>query len=130
MVDMRGFGYSGGYRVQDSFEELFLDVEVLIKCCELNLPAFLLASGMGGMVLLNLLIENPQLPINGVILLTPTLSFPREEQSVGAAITKYICRQFMGDCLVNSHVNPTALTKREDVLKKNIDQGLNYQYIR
>lgn len=26
MIDMRGFGYSGGHRVQDSLSELFYDV--------------------------------------------------------------------------------------------------------
>lgn len=101
-----------------------------MRCCELNLPAFLLASGMGAMLLINLLIENPQLPINGVILLTPTLTFQAEEHSVGESLVKFLCRQFMGEFLVNSHVNPTGLTKRTDVLKKNIDQGLNFQYIK
>jgi hypothetical protein len=36
----------------------------------------------------------------------------------------------MSDLLVNSHANPTGLTKRTDILKKNIDEGLNYQYIK
>lgn len=36
----------------------------------------------------------------------------------------------MGEFLVNSHVNPTAVTKRTDILQKNINEGVNYQYIR
>jgi acylglycerol lipase len=130
MIDMRGFGFSGGHRIQGSLFELFYDIDVLLRCCELNLPAFVMASGLGAMLLLNLLIENSHLPINGVIILSPTMTFPKAQSSIGDSIVKYLCRKFMGELLVNSQANPTGLTKRVDILKKNIDDGLNYQYIK
>lgn len=82
MIDMRGFGYSGGHRMQDCLQELFHDIEVLLKCCELNLPAYIMASGLGAMITLNLLIENPGLPFNGVVIMTPNISFPLKEMTL------------------------------------------------
>lgn len=80
-----------------------------------------MAAGFGSMLVLNLLIDNPRLPINGVVILTPTLTFPQKDSSVSGQVIKYLCRELMGEFLVNSHVNPTAITKRTDVLKKSID---------
>jgi hypothetical protein len=89
-----------------------------------------MASGLGAMIALNLLMENPGLPFNGIIILTPNIRFNVRNQSLSERIVKYFCRAYMGEFLVNSHANPTAITKRTDILKKNIDEGLNYQYIR
>jgi hypothetical protein len=82
------------------------------------------------MLALNLLIENPKLPLNGVIVVTPNINYPAVAPSFSERVVKYVCRELMGDCLVYSQVNPTAISKRTDVLKRSIDNGLSYQYIR
>jgi len=52
MLDMRGFGYSGGSRVNESTTKVLSDIENLLKnCCERDLSTFIVAHGLGAMFL-------------------------------------------------------------------------------
>ena len=56
MIDLRGFGYSGGSRVFESFRGLLSDIENLLRrCCQKGLPTYLLGHGFGSLLVLALL---------------------------------------------------------------------------
>ncbi len=56
MLDLRGFGYSGGSRVNESTIKVLSDIENLLKnCCERELSTFIIAHGLGAMFLNGLL---------------------------------------------------------------------------
>ena len=76
LIDLRGFGYSGGSRTNEPLKEVLSDIENLLRfCCENALETFILAQGLGAMFVNALLQENCQLPISGVIFLSPVLKF-------------------------------------------------------
>jgi alpha-beta hydrolase superfamily lysophospholipase len=57
MIDMRGFGYSGGMRVNEPTSKVLSDIETLLRtCCERDLPTFIIAHGLGAL-LLNALLQ-------------------------------------------------------------------------
>jgi len=77
MIDLRSFGYSGGYRVNEPIKGLLSDIENLLRrCCEIGLPTYIISHGFGSLLLFALLEENTKLPIAGVISLSPLFSFP------------------------------------------------------
>ena len=52
MVDLRGFGYSGGSRVNEPTMKVLADIETLLRnCCERDLSTFIIAHGLGAMFL-------------------------------------------------------------------------------
>ena len=130
MLDLRGFGLSGGYKQHDSLTELYSDIETLLKCCQPTLPIYLFCHGIGSTLLMSLLTDNTHLPINGLIVVTPVFSFPKDCNSLRYKISSLLCRSLLGDLLVNNHVNPTGLTKNNWIVKKIIDQGCDFQYMK
>lgn len=71
MIDLRGFGHSGGPRFNSTAEQLHQDIEVLLKQANKDLPLFVLGHSMGGALVATLLTRNPDLNITGVILSSP-----------------------------------------------------------
>ena len=57
MVDLRGFGYSGGGRGTHEIREFENDVIHLLKTARQDLPLFLYGHSMGGLVVIKLLLE-------------------------------------------------------------------------
>ncbi len=52
MIDLRGFGYSGGERVNEPTNRVMSDIETLLRtCCERDLSTFIIAHGLGAMFL-------------------------------------------------------------------------------
>jgi len=50
MIDMRGFGYSGGDRVNEPTRKVLSDIETLMRnCCERDLATFIIAQGLGAL---------------------------------------------------------------------------------
>ena len=56
MIDLRGFGYSGGARVFESFKGMLSDIENLLRrCCEKGLPTNLIGHDFGSLLIMALL---------------------------------------------------------------------------
>lgn len=78
LIDLRGFGYSGGNRVNEPLKGVFSDIEnLLTRCCGIGLPTYILSHGFGSLLVLALLQENHDLPISGVIAMSPLLNFSK-----------------------------------------------------
>jgi alpha-beta hydrolase superfamily lysophospholipase len=56
MVDMRGFGHSGGARGCAEIRELENDIIILLSKAKHNLPLFIYAHSLGGLVTIKLLL--------------------------------------------------------------------------
>ena len=116
-VDLRGFGYSGGARGCAEVRELENDVIHTLKTARADLPLFLYAHSLGGLVIIKLLLERPELNVSGCIVTSPLLGLTKNMEFNWA---KRMAIHYLGDDLsdfiVNSRVNPTALTKKTKYL--------------
>lgn len=79
LIDLRGHGYSGGFRLDWTVEDLHLDILTLIKQAEadgVDLPIYVFGHSMGGGLVASLFINNQYLQVNGIILSAPLLGIP------------------------------------------------------
>ena len=76
MIDLSGFGQSGGSRGDSTMEELHGDMELALKLIDPELPLFIMGHSMGGGLVSSLMMQNPGLKIGGVILSSPLLGNP------------------------------------------------------
>ena len=113
MIDIRGFGYSGGCRVNEPTKKILADIETLLRnCCERDLRTFIIAYDLGAVLLNALLQENTQLSISGVINIAPLLSFVGSNRSIMLQrILLKINPTVFENILLHNMINPTALTK-------------------
>lgn len=125
MVDLRGFGYSGGARGCAELRELENDVIALFRMARTDLPLFIYGHSLGGLVTIKLLMDRPELNVSGCIITSPLLGLAKNMHF------NWIKRQFMyhlgdhlADFIVNSRVNPTALTKKTKYLHTIFDDRL------
>jgi alpha-beta hydrolase superfamily lysophospholipase len=78
-----------------------------------DLPLFIYAHSLGGLVTIKLLLEKSSINVSGCIITSPLLGLSKNLNF------NWIKKQFvhylgnhLSDFIVNSQVNPTALTKR------------------
>ncbi|CAK82046.1 unnamed protein product (macronuclear) [Paramecium tetraurelia] len=125
MIDLRGFGYSGGARGCATQQQLLLDVKVLIQQVNPSLPLFLYGHSMGGLVVLAFTLLNPAIQIAGVIATSPLLGFPTDRKLDWLKLNFVTTAgKKLEDMVVNSMVNPTALTKNNNQLKHSFGDRL------
>jgi acylglycerol lipase len=61
-------------------EELHMDIEVLLKQANKDLPLFLYGHSMGGLLVLSLGVRNPSLNIAGIVATSPLLGLPGDRK--------------------------------------------------
>ena len=66
MIDLSGFGFSGGAKCSSSLEELHQDLEVLLQQTETDIPLFFMGQGFGAGLMLSFLLQN-NIKLAGVI---------------------------------------------------------------
>ncbi|KAM3139158.1 hypothetical protein pb186bvf_008756 [Paramecium bursaria] len=130
LVDLRGFGYSGGPRGSQTIQLLHMDVEVLLRQVSKDLPLFLYGHAMGGLLIVSLLIRNPHLKIAGVITTSPMFGFPQDRELKGF---KYYAVKYLGhyleDLVINIKTNPTALTKNNQHVQRYFEDKLMMPFL-
>ena len=87
----------------------------MLKEVNPNLPLFLYGHSMGGLIVLSFALLNPQIQIAGVIATSPLLGFPTDRKLDWFKL-KFInlSGKKLEDMVINSMVNPTALTKNNN----------------
>lgn len=97
----------------------------MLKTVRSDLPVFLYGHSLGGLVTIKLLMDKPDLNISGCIITSPLLGLAKNMHF------DWIKKQFMShlgdhlsDFIVNSRVNPTALTKKTKYLHTIFDDRL------
>ena len=101
------------------------DVIAMLKTARSDLPLFLYGHSLGGLVTIKLLLDKPELNVSGCIITSPLLGLAKNMHF------NWIKKQFMhylgdhlADFIVNSRVNPTALTKKTKYLHTIFDDRL------
>lgn len=85
---------------------------------------------MGGLVVVKLLLERPQLQISGCIITSPLLCMPKDRNISWMKL--FIVRQIgddLEDLIINSMVNPTALTKNNKFMHNIFEDRLMIPFI-
>ncbi|KRX08668.1 hypothetical protein PPERSA_07480 [Pseudocohnilembus persalinus] len=139
LIDLRGFGYSGGARGASELEKLHMDVETMIRSASTELPLqyytqivlqkynlliqlfqrFLYGHSLGGLVVLTLAMRNPDLNIAGIITTSALLGFPKDRKmSMFKGYFVKMVGKKLEDIVVNSMIHPTALTKNNLYIRK------------
>lgn len=130
LIDLTGFGYSGGPRGCGTAEILENDVITLLSQARPELPLFLYAHSMGALLCIKLLLEKPQLSISGCIMTSPLLSMPvdRHISPLKLFIVKHIGDE-LEELIMNSMVNPTALTKNNKFMHNIFEDRLMIPFL-
>eukprot|EP00743_Colponemidia_sp_Colp-15_P003578 GILK01003860.1.p1 GENE.GILK01003860.1~~GILK01003860.1.p1 ORF type:complete len:396 (+),score=30.72 GILK01003860.1:61-1248(+) len=130
LIDLRGFGYSGGARAYARVTDLLQDVEVLLSQVDKSLPCFMIGHSMGGMLVLNYLTRRPFVPVAGVIAtsamlrLHPSREIPRWKQFLLGCIADR-----MKEFLVSAEIDPTNLSREGSEVIKVISDRLSIPII-
>ena len=130
MIGIRGLMSQQGLSTNNEMQEMFSDIECLLRCCEVQLPIFVCAFGFGCTLLTSFLVDNPHVPITGVVMVSPTLLIPQSFRSVTRSALKWASRRLFGDFLVHLPLCLDHLSKSNTHLKQVIDQGSQVQYIK
>jgi len=124
MIDFRGFGYSSGTRAYVDLIELQQDVFTLIQEVhnqniqrQFTLPTFVITSSYSSNVVAGLLINNPHLPLAGVIMCSP--AFTEDDRRS----TLPIVDQMVGMCL--GPLMHVKLLKQIDCKKEQLNKPRN-----
>lgn len=81
MIDLTGFGYSGGPRGCATIEILQNDVISLLTHANPDLPLFMYAHSMGGLITIKLILDRPEINISGCVITSPLLSLPKSQRN-------------------------------------------------
>ncbi|AYU55522.1 alpha/beta fold hydrolase [Staphylococcus debuckii] len=107
----------------DNFEVYHEHIlEWLRIASEYKLPTFLMGVGLGGLITLNLL-ERTELPIEGIILLSPLTAFQKNNKTRKNMLTSNIGAG-VKDMRFNLGIEPEHLTRNEEVIEETKQDGL------
>jgi hypothetical protein len=77
-----------------------------------------------------LLEENPNLPLAGVVAMSPLFNFPNLNKfSLFHQLFLSFSPTILDDIMINNMINPTGLTNNPVKIKKNITGVFNFQYM-
>ncbi|MGN5883980.1 MULTISPECIES: alpha/beta fold hydrolase [Staphylococcus] len=97
-------------------------LEWLRIASEYKLPTFLMGVGLGGLITLNLM-ERTELPIEGIILISPLTAFQKNAKTRKNMFTSNIGSN-VKDMRFNLGIEPEHLTRNEEVIKETKEDGL------
>lgn len=107
----------------DNFEVYHEHIlEWLRIASEYKLPTFLMGVGLGGLITLNLL-ERTELPIEGIILLSPLVAFQKNNKTRKNMLTSNVGAG-VKDMRFNLGIEPEHLTRNEEVIEETKQDGL------
>ena len=89
----------------------------MMKTARRDLPLFLYGHSLGGLVVIKLLLDRPELTVSGCIITSPLLGLAKDMEFnwVKKMMAHYL-GEYLSDFMINSKVNPTALMKKTEPL--------------
>lgn len=130
LIDLRGFGYSGAPRGCSTMPQLMNDVIRLLREAREDLPLFMYAHSMGGLIVIKLLLERSSINVAGCIVTSPLLGFPKDRDLPWVKIQLIrLIGDKMEDFVINSMVNPTALTKNSKYISSIFEDRLMIPFL-
>jgi len=117
MIDISGFGGSGGGRSLSTFEDMQDDIGVLFKQIKNEKPIFLLGHSMGGGLVLNFVLANPDLNLAGLILNSPFYRFPANVRInfFKLQLIKFLSRN-VPEIMMSTKISINSITKDKEVI--------------
>ena len=106
------------------------DVITLLAQAKPELPLFMYAHSMGGLLTVKLLLAHPELKVSGVVLTGPFLNLPADRHFPKAKV--FILKMVgddMEDLIINAMINPTALTKNNKYLHNIFEDRLMLPFL-
>lgn len=94
LIDLRGFGFSGGSHGVANVEELHEDIKLLLQQAGRDLPLFLYGHSLGACLLASFLMRNKWLNVSGVILTSGMFGFAQDRKI--DALKRFFIRIFGG----------------------------------
>ncbi|KAL4464071.1 hypothetical protein ABPG74_006008 [Tetrahymena malaccensis] len=127
LIDLRGFGYSGGVKGLSNFEDMIKDIELLLQQVRKDIPLFVCGHSLGASLLLSIGVRNPNLNISGFIALAPLVDPDRHgyerKNGIISKFTQYgvrILGEFLGDILQSNWAIQQNLKKGKNLMVQNI----------
>lgn len=113
LFDLSGFGFSQGVTHNETIDVLITDLCTIVQKVGTCLPVFLYGHSIGALIVPLFLIINPDYPIAGVLMTSPMIDIPAERKinSLKNLFFSKIMSSFCGSIIMNSFMNPTAMTK-------------------
>lgn len=106
------------------------DVITLLTEARPDLPLFMYAHSMGGLITIKLLIQRPEIKVSGCFITSPFLGLPSDRHFPKA---KLMFVQQLGDDLddliINAMINPTALTKNNKYMHNIFEDRLMIPFL-
>ena len=97
----------------------------MLKTAKSDLPLFIYAHSLGGLVAIKLLLDKPELAVSGCIITSPLLGLAKNMNFNWAKkMVIHHLGEDLSDFIVNSRVNPTALTKKTNYLHTIFDDRM------
>jgi alpha-beta hydrolase superfamily lysophospholipase len=117
-IDFRGYGWSGGRRVEHTLIEMQDDIVALLKESDPDIPLFLYSHSMGGLITFSFLMNNPDLNISGVISQAPVTASPEfvKIDSFRLMLVKFLGQE-IPELLLNARINTSSVSKKAIVMK-------------
>lgn len=106
------------------------DVITLLKKARPELPLFFYSHSLGGLTTIKLLLNRPELNVSGCIVTSPLLGFPKDRHFPW--VKKFFIKlvgDHLEDIIVNSMVNPTALTKNNKFIQTIFEDRLMIPFL-
>jgi acylglycerol lipase len=127
LLDLRGYGLSGGGRAQGSLNEHLRDIKNVIETqVDDQIPLFLMGHSMGAGILTLFVQANPSLNLAGVVLSSPFYRFPK---GVKLDIVKRWAVAFLSrntpvdmsdyykELVMGTKISPNSLVRRKETLE-------------
>ncbi|CAG9332250.1 unnamed protein product [Blepharisma stoltei] len=111
MIDFRHAGLSGGARAGHNLYELQSDINLLLQQPDPTVPCFLWGHSMGGLLVTTVLINNPTLPITGVIISAPFYGSSNADISKGKEIAMKLASPLINQGVFNAFICPTSVSR-------------------
>lgn len=119
LFDLPGFGYSEGFRYSVPIDEYLSSIQTVLLKVDDRLPTFLYGHFIGALANLLFVYINRTLQLDGVILTSPLIIVPEDRQVniVKSILVNRFTGALFAPLLINSFMNPTALTKDNYYIK-------------
>lgn len=118
LIDLTGYGISGGGIACGTFVQLQDDIATLFKQIKEDLPIFLFGHSMGGGLVTNFVYANPDLKLAGVILNAPFYRFPGKVRMnpIKLKVLKTLA-EAVPEILIGSKISQNSITKKKQVIE-------------
>lgn len=119
LFDLPGFGYSEGFKYSVPIDEYLTSIQSVLLKVDDRLPTFLYGHFIGALANLLFVYINRNLQLDGVILTSPLITVPedRKVNLLKSILVNKVTAAMFGPILINSFMNPTALTRDNYYIK-------------